>query len=191
MAEPEFSLPPVAFKEWRVVCDAIESGEQCVILRKGGIAEGKVGFQWLHRKFFLFPTLYHEQGNLVRPDRDGIKREAAGESSEDEKIEIALYVEAIFTGRLTRWEEVCELEPYHIWTRECIRERFDWGDEPGISYAVIRASKLLEPWKFENRRGFGGCRSWVDLPLEEVAGSSERLQPISSSQFEYATNCVR
>ncbi|MED5454303.1 MAG: DUF1802 family protein, partial [Verrucomicrobiota bacterium] len=34
-----------AFKEWAVVIDALGRGEQIIILRKGGIHEGKGGFQ--------------------------------------------------------------------------------------------------------------------------------------------------
>jgi hypothetical protein len=42
----------MAFKEWAVVCEALGSGRQSVILRKGGIAEGREGFAFLHREFF-------------------------------------------------------------------------------------------------------------------------------------------
>jgi len=175
---PQFdpSWKPVAFKEWQVVCDAIASGEQSVILRKGGISEGKHGFQWLHQRFFLFPTLFHEQGRLVRPAAGGGERAfAGGEEDGDRLIAFSLYVEAISTGRLTDWDEICGLEPYHIWTRDCIRERFDWGEEPGISYAVIRAARLPEPWLLPNRPAFGGCRSWIGLPAEENGGFAAKL----------------
>ena len=52
---------PIAFKEWSLVCDALGDGRQSIILRKGGIAEGRDGFQFKHREFFLFPTHFHEQ----------------------------------------------------------------------------------------------------------------------------------
>jgi hypothetical protein len=41
-------------------------GRRSVILRKGGIAEGRVGFSFRHREFFLFPTFFHEQTVKVR-----------------------------------------------------------------------------------------------------------------------------
>ncbi|SVB17570.1 uncharacterized protein METZ01_LOCUS170424, partial [marine metagenome] len=37
-----------AFKEWGVVVEALGRGEQIVILRKGGIAEGDSGFRAEH-----------------------------------------------------------------------------------------------------------------------------------------------
>lgn len=165
---------PVAFKEWKVVCDAIASGEQSLLLRKGGISEGKHGFQWLHSSFFLFPSLFHEQGGLVRPLPGGRPRGfEPGEPGSD--IEFSLFVETVSHGRLTDWDEICELEPYHIWSRDCIRERFEWGDEPGISFAAIRAARLASPWILPDRKGFGGCRSWIGLPAEENGGFRERL----------------
>src|SRR3984957_17825423 len=61
-----------AFKEWAIVCASIERGETSLILRKGGIAEGSKGFQFKHRRFFLFPTYFHEQIERTRlsPERD-------------------------------------------------------------------------------------------------------------------------
>ncbi len=170
---------PVAFKEWQVVCDAIASGEQSLILRKGGISEGKFGFQWIHHRFFLFPTLFHEQGRLVRPRSDGVERYLEEGADEGRDIPFSVYVETLTTGRLTDWEEICALEPYHIWTRECIRERFEWGEEPGISFAVVRAAVLPESWILPDRKAFGGCRSWIGLPEEENGGFHQKLTPCS------------
>ena len=48
----------IAFKEWALVCEALGSGEQSVILRKGGIAEGKSGFGFDYNEFYLFPVSY-------------------------------------------------------------------------------------------------------------------------------------
>ncbi len=35
----------IAFKEWAVIVDALGRGDQILILRKGGISEGRGGFQ--------------------------------------------------------------------------------------------------------------------------------------------------
>ncbi|HWD18423.1 MAG TPA: DUF1802 family protein, partial [Verrucomicrobiae bacterium] len=57
----------VAFKEWAVVVDALGHGGQIIILRKGGIREGRAGFQVEHEEFLLFPTLFHQQREAVVP----------------------------------------------------------------------------------------------------------------------------
>ena len=56
-----------AFKEWAIVVDALGRGDQILILRKGGIAEGRDGFRVDHQNFLLFPTLYHQQRDCVTP----------------------------------------------------------------------------------------------------------------------------
>src|SRR5438034_7706733 len=59
-------MESVGFKEWSLVCDALGRGDQSIILRKGGIAEGREGFSFRHREFFLFPTFFHEHMAKVR-----------------------------------------------------------------------------------------------------------------------------
>ena len=56
----------MAFKEWALVCEALGSGNQSLLLRKGGIAEGKKGFGFEHQDFFLFPTWFHGQLEKMR-----------------------------------------------------------------------------------------------------------------------------
>jgi hypothetical protein len=53
-------------KDWAIVCEAMGCGQQCVIVRKGGIAEGRNGFAFRYPEFFLFPTFFHEQSRNVR-----------------------------------------------------------------------------------------------------------------------------
>jgi hypothetical protein len=163
----------VAFKEWQIVAQAMVRGEQTVILRKGGISEGRTGFQWLHDRFFLFPSLFHEQINRVKPNPNGSKRTLETLAQVDGRITFDVYIEALSTGLITDWEEVRRLDPFHIWSEATIRERFEWGDKPGISYAVVQPYLLKEPLFLEDRDSFGGCRSWLSLPSVEGSGWGE------------------
>src|SRR6185369_4419172 len=54
-----------AFKEWAIVVDALGRGEQIMILRKGGISEGRGGFKMEHDEFLLFPSQFHQQRDSV------------------------------------------------------------------------------------------------------------------------------
>ena len=58
------------------------------------------------------------------------------------KIGFGVYVETLATGRLTNWEEVQRLECFHIWTEETVQERFEWGAQPSIFYAVVKPHLL-------------------------------------------------
>ena len=69
----ETPVPPAApsapaFKEWEAIVDALGQGAQIIILRKGGISEGRVGFQARHPKFWLFPTRFHQQWDNRKPE---------------------------------------------------------------------------------------------------------------------------
>ena len=67
------------FKEWALVCEALGRGEQTILLRKGGIAEGREGFGFRHDEFFLFPTFFHEQLVKVRTPEAEIPMAECGE----------------------------------------------------------------------------------------------------------------
>lgn len=162
-------MESVGFKEWALVCDAIGRGEQSLILRKGGLAEGRDGFAFQHEEFFLFPTWFHEQLEKTR----GIGREVP--VPREGEIELRVFARVEFSGVITAWETAVALEPFHIWQCEVVRERFDYDAAPGVHFAFVRAFQLSEPWIISNRPGYGGCRSWVQLP-ETPAELS--LQPV-------------
>ena len=57
-----------AFKEWAVVCEALKSGRQTVLIRKGGIREEDGIFRVDDEEFFLMPTYDHQTPKLVKPE---------------------------------------------------------------------------------------------------------------------------
>lgn len=172
---------PIAFKEWSLVCDALGSGQQSIILRKGGIAEGRDGFQFKHPEFFLFPTHFHEQAKHLRlPQGTEVPDIADGER---EHITVEYFAELVGTRVITDWDEACALEPLHLWTRDTVRERFDYQDCPGISLALVRVSRLSRPWNFPNEKRFGGCRSWVEIPEPPRDAFAERVPVLGDAAF--------
>ena len=56
-----------ALKEWATVVNALETGDQTVLLRKGGILEDSSGFVVESEKFFLFPTFEHQETKHLKP----------------------------------------------------------------------------------------------------------------------------
>ncbi len=157
----------IAFKEWQVICDALASGKQSIIFRKGGIHEGREGFSFKEENFFLFPTRFHAQGDQVRGEAPPI----LPEWEPGETVEITHFATAEWAETLTTWDQVAALGDYHIWTDECLKARFDWSGkgmaEGSIHVAFLRIHRLDEPISFPYEKGLGGCRSWVELPLEE------------------------
>jgi len=161
----------VGFKEWALVCEALGRAEQCILLRKGGIAEGRTGFAFEHRECFLFPTWFHEQVDRVRVAEAVVPEQRAGE------IELRFFARLEFSSVATSWETAAALAPFHILREEVVRERFDYDAAPGIHVAFVRVFRLEPAWVIEERPAYGGCRSWVKLP-DLPAGTA--LQPVLS-----------
>lgn len=170
----------MGYKEWRAVCDALAAGRQVLLLRKGGIHEGRKGFSFRHETFALFPTRFHAQAAQIRDSRSGTEDEA-GEWEEGEAVPFEVWCKAIWARTLTDWSHVKALEPFHIWTEDLVRERFDCGDVQQIHCALIRAYRLTDPVTLPYAKGYGGCRTWVNLPMETPAN----MEPVmGDSVFE-------
>lgn len=152
-----------AFKEWALICEALGSGRQSLIVRKGGIAEGREGFSFRNQEFFLFPTWFHEQlaSTTLPPDTP-----VPEEPGEEIEIRYAAAVER--TAVLTDLEQVHRLRAMHVWRDTVIEERFRYDDAPGVHIALVRVFRLDPPRRLRMEKRYGGCRSWVDLP--EIEG---------------------
>ncbi len=177
----------VGFKEWALVCAALGEGRQSVLVRKGGIAEGRAGFHFWEREFFLFPTFFHEQAGKTRL-ADAIVPEPL-----PNEIEIRFWARIEETRMVDNWETVRALGPLHILQESVVRERFDYDAAPGVQVALVRVFRLGAPWRFPDAARYGGCRSWVELPeapagLELSAVLCEAEQAERREQFERAVS---
>jgi hypothetical protein len=162
-------MEAVGFKEWALVCEALGTGRQQVIIRKGGLAEGRDGFAFRHREFFLFPTFFHEQVDRVRECEGNLPRPLPNE------IEIRYFARVKEARVLSNWKDVRALEPLHILREDVVRERFQYDGKPGVHVAFLDLFRLEPVWRFPNAKAYGGCRSWVELP---AAPPNLRLIPI-------------
>ena len=166
-------MESVGLKEWAIVCEAMGRGEQSIILRKGGIAEGRTGFAFRHPEFFLFPTFFHEQLGKTRLAGAEIPKEREGE------IEIRFFARVVAVKEISSWEKIAALAPLHILAQSVVRERFDYDDRPGLHVALVRAFRLAPAWIFPDSPGYGVCRSWVKLPEFPAA---TRFEPVLTDQ---------
>ena len=173
-------MESVGFKEWSLVCDALGRGTQSVILRKGGIAEGRGGFSFRHREFFLFPTFFHEQIAKVRIA-------AADIPAPGSTIAIWWYARVERAVRINSLTIAEALAPLHILSPEVVRERFGYKGD-GLNVAFVRVFEISPVWALQNERRFSGCRSWVGLPpLPEMrvrAALNDSAQTKLRAQFD-------
>lgn len=155
---------PVAFKEWALVCEALGAGHQSVILRKGGIAEGREGFGFEHGEFYLFPTWFHGQLDKVRIPN------AILPEQDPAKVTISHVASLEWAGRINDRELLRRLDEFHVLDASVIEERFEYDTTQGtlggsgINVAFVRVYRLEPSVTLPMEKGFGGCRSWIELP---------------------------
>jgi hypothetical protein len=153
-----------AFKEWAVICEALGTGLQSVIIRKGGIAEGKAGFAFRHGEFLLFPTWFHEQLEKTTLPPDTVVPDEPGE-----ELEVRYTATIEWSGILSDREQVSRLRALHVLRDSVVEERYRYGETEGVHVAFVRVYRLDPPIRLPNEKRYGGCRSWIDLP--QIEGS--------------------
>jgi hypothetical protein len=165
-------MESVGFKEWALVCEALGRGEQSILLRKGGIAEGREGFGFRHSEFFLFPTFFH--GQVVKVRTPGAEIPAAVEG----EVHIRYFAKVEALKEVTSWPQAAALEPFHILEESVVRERFEYKGA-GLHVALVRVFRLSPAWILPDAPAYGGCRSWVPLP---ECPSETRVGPVVTDQ---------
>ena len=164
-----------AFKEWAIVVDALGRGEQILVLRKGGIAEGRGGFQVEHPRFLFFPTLYHQQRENVLPAAQGRYDQLAPGLPGPDILCLEFCAEVVAWRRLDSLAAVERLRGQHIWRDDVLAQRFDWGKEQSISALAVRVSRLPQRRDLPMLPAYGGCKSWIEL-AEDIA--TDAAQPV-------------
>jgi len=164
----------IAFKEWAAVCAALSEGRQAIILRKGGIHEGRTGFRVAHSEFWLFPTYLHEAADgLVDDARPFLDRALAGRPPA-ESIRLTEYAVVTDVIEVTSEPRLANLAGQHVWSPETVSNRFHYR-QPGVFALVVRVYRRSTPFVIPESPHFAGCRSWVDLP---EAISTAGLEPV-------------
>lgn len=165
-----------AFKEWAAVCAALAVGKQCLIIRKGGIHEGRDGFRVEHSEFWLYPTQFHQSPDDLtaeaQPLLDSVRQTEQG----DGLLRISLYAKVEETIQITDESLLPRLAGLHILSPRVIDERFHYRT-PGLFALPVRVFRLTVPIVIPESPHFAGCRSWVDFPQSLP---TEGLRPVLS-----------
>lgn len=160
------SVCQTALKEWSAAIHAMLDGRQTVLLRKGGIHEKR--FEAAPPgtgQFLLFPTVAHSHAERVRPEHRDLLAAAAADSTED-TLTIRAAANVVAAVPVERPESIDEIADLHIWTAESVRaDRLDFRPRHRLTVLVVQVSPLVDPVALARTPDYGGCRSWVDLPV--------------------------
>lgn len=169
--------------------DALGRGEQIIILRKGGIHEGRGGFQVDQPEFWLFPTLFHQQGDSVTAGAAERFREIADEFPPEDTLRLEYFATVADWRKLENEEAALRLDGQHIWKDNVVRERFSWGREQGIFALAVRVHRLPQPVDLPMLKEYGGCKSWIDL--DETPATKGPTPVLDDLAFETKLDAFR
>lgn len=175
-----------ALKEWQVAVQALEQGEQVLLLRKGGIRETEGKFAVEHDRVLLYPTYEHQQPRFLKPEyADLVEPVASGWHPDTIRIGSWAIITEIF--QVTNAERVADLSLYHIWTAEFIAERLKWKPSQPLYVLLLRTYRLNHAQQIDYSPEYGGCRSWIDLVMPIDLEDSQ----VVLSDREYAQQVER
>lgn len=170
------SVNRIALKEWAVVCAALASGRQTILLRKGGINEGPQGFQPEHAEFWLFPTRFHQRAEELTRDAAPLLNEVERGLPPAGAVRLDLYAVVKRVDFVEDESRLPTLEGLHILAPATLAERFAYRS-PGLFVFTVRVYRREEPFEISDAPHFAGCHSWVDLRNKlPTAGLSPVLQ---------------
>ncbi len=172
----------IALREWAVAVDALASGRQVIVLRKGGIAEETKEFRLESPRFYLFPSYEHQKPHLMKEEARAVVLRTQAEAAESpDSVRIAYYAEAAYDLEVTDEETLKRLDDLHVWTHEYAAERLKWKKTKPLHVLVLRVFELERPTALPVDEAFGGCKSWLRIPSIEAGPmrpvlSDERFQ---------------
>lgn len=175
----------VALKEWAVVCSALQSGRQIVLLRKGGIYESGGEFEVENRQFLLFPTYLHQNPRMLKPAaQEGLETPAA--EPDLVRLAIAGVVSDVIAVKDRRQMDALDAE--HIWAPPLIDMRFSYKPENPLYLLLVRAYALHEPTAVQNTPAYAGCKSWV--PLDQPIATGDAWPVLDDVKYQFKRQAI-
>jgi len=176
-------LPHFAFKEWSPIVDALGSGRQILLLRKGGIAEGPGGFRPEHDHFWLYPTTFHSAAGKLKPEA------RITHQPEGSPTPIRYFAEVHETHWLEDPLRLAALDSFHLWAPEELAKRWTFGKRPGLYAMIVRVFRLPSPVAIPDHPSHHGCKSWI--PLEEPPSTDNLIPVWDDATFETQRQKIR
>ncbi len=163
----------MAFKEWAGVCHALTTGQQTLILRKGGIAEESGEFVPDQKLFWLYPTYVHEVEQGLLPEATRPKPPV-----DPSNVTISALAQVESIGFLGKESGLDALEGLHVWKQETLLKRFHYRS-PGLWVLGVRIYHRPEPAIVTVTPEQTGCKTWVHL---ESSLSTTGVVPVLQDQ---------
>ncbi len=176
----------IAFKEWSTICQALATGKQSIILRKGGIAEKDGRFLPEYDSFWLFPTYFHQNPEDLNEEGQKILLSENSSPQQHDFVSLNALVKVSHVYDLRNLDLALSTSPFHCFSESTIWKRFSYR-APGIFVLAVRVYKIPEPLRISNLPDYAGCKTWVPLqnfPGDDIETLIEKqiAQPVLSDR---------
>lgn len=180
----------VALKEWASAIEALRTGRQLLLLRKGGIDEETKDFRLQSRTFYLYPTYEHQKKELLKDEYKPLLEETLKEWSPGKKtVTVSVYAEAVEDLEIDSQEQLDKLRRFHIWTDRFAEERLRWKRTKPLHVLVLRVYELKRPIELPVVSDYLGCKSWVELQVDQ--GPREIVPVLEDAEFSAIRNEIQ
>ena len=182
----------LALKEWAVITDLLLTGDQVILLRKGGIHEydGPGRFRLENESFALFPAWEHQHPEWIKPKFQHLATEFQTESQSFQIKGIGTVTPGHIWTVPSR-EAFDSLDDLHAWLPPQIDMRFNYKPERPLYLMAVRAYKLPEPKTITMNDHYWGCKSWVDLEPDHKVDDSNVIPAIEDEKFEQIVEQIK
>jgi hypothetical protein len=163
---PDPESPPATsgvahgLKEWAVICEALLTGAQSLLLRKGGIDEPGGRFEPPAASFWLLPTHEHQRPELVRPPWD---RRCRPRPPPTDGFSAPGWAEVIDMHPVSDAAALERLADLHILAAGYAVQRLRWKPSQPLWVLALRVHRLHEPLQVPWHPSYAGCTSLVTL----------------------------
>ena len=177
----------IALKEWSATIDALACGDQVFLLRKGGIRETNRHFEMTHRRFLLYPTHFHEAGQMLKSDFQHFVD--ADEHISGDTVAFSAWAEVADVFCVNDAGHLEALSDFHVWTDEFVEKRIAWKPRHAADLIILKTHRLSRPVRIAVEPHYKGCKSWVDIAPALDVGDSVAALP--DSEWEKRAREIR
>ena len=179
----------IALKEWAVTVEALASGDQILLMCKGGIHEESKDFRIIHDEFLLYPTYEHQRSGLLKQPYKKNLETLLSHKRDENIIEFNKWAKVHEIFEISNQDKIESLNGFHIWTDEYAQGRLNWKPMVPLSIILVRVYDLETTTSVPFIPEYQGCTSWVDI-IPEV--DMENKTPIlSDTEFEIKANEIK
>ena len=168
----------VMLKEWSSAVGALESGEQHILLRKGGIHDIPSGFSVKDNRFWLYPTWEHQDSENIR---SAYRRHLERKKPANNTNVLTSYVDVLEEADVMSDDIIREMKSFHILSSKYVDARKSWQPQRPIKAILLRVYRT-KPITIPILDEYAGCISWLNADVE-VGGGQPVINDVQAEEL--------